>query len=228
MISILIPIYNGIEFFNQSLMSVLLQEYKKWELIVGINGIKENELIANNILLETLQHLNKNKGDYDITIKFYETKGKQNTLNEMVKDAKYNYIALLDVDDIWTCDKLYKQSMYLGLYDVIGTMISYFGNMRGSPNLPLGDITNFDFFIGNPLINSSIIIKKEDAYWDPNCCIGLDDYDMWFRLKLVKNRCFYNLSDILCHHRVHPNSCFNNDNYKYVDELKSQWKKYNK
>ena len=38
MISILMPIYNGIEYINESVMSVLCQSYDKWELIIGING----------------------------------------------------------------------------------------------------------------------------------------------------------------------------------------------
>ena len=42
MISILMPIYNGIEFINQSVPSILEQTYDKWELLIGINGHPEN------------------------------------------------------------------------------------------------------------------------------------------------------------------------------------------
>ena len=42
MISILMPVYNGIEFINDSVPSVINQSYKDWELIIGINGHKEN------------------------------------------------------------------------------------------------------------------------------------------------------------------------------------------
>ena len=38
MISILIPIYNGIEFIEESVSSVLNQTYDQWELLIGING----------------------------------------------------------------------------------------------------------------------------------------------------------------------------------------------
>jgi len=38
MISILIPIYNGIEFIDDSVSSVLSQTYDKWELLIGVNG----------------------------------------------------------------------------------------------------------------------------------------------------------------------------------------------
>ena len=38
MISILIPIYNGIEFIEESVSSVLKQTYHDWEIIIGVNG----------------------------------------------------------------------------------------------------------------------------------------------------------------------------------------------
>ena len=45
MISILMPIYNGIEFINESVPSILEQTYDKWELLIGINGHPENSEI---------------------------------------------------------------------------------------------------------------------------------------------------------------------------------------
>ena len=42
MISILMPIYNGIEFINESVLSVIAQTYEKWELLIGINGHAQN------------------------------------------------------------------------------------------------------------------------------------------------------------------------------------------
>ena len=38
MISILMPIKNGIEFIDESVSSIKEQIYEDWELIIGING----------------------------------------------------------------------------------------------------------------------------------------------------------------------------------------------
>lgn len=38
MISILMPIYNGIDFIEESVNSIINQTYDKWELIIGINA----------------------------------------------------------------------------------------------------------------------------------------------------------------------------------------------
>jgi len=32
------PIYNGIEFIEESVKSIIKQTYTEWELIIGING----------------------------------------------------------------------------------------------------------------------------------------------------------------------------------------------
>ena len=45
MISVLIPIYNGIEFIDESVQSVINQTYCDWELLIGINGHCENSSI---------------------------------------------------------------------------------------------------------------------------------------------------------------------------------------
>ena len=47
MITILIPIYNGIEYLEESIESVKKQTFKDWELIIGINGHPANSLLNN-------------------------------------------------------------------------------------------------------------------------------------------------------------------------------------
>ena len=221
-ISILIPLYNGIEFLHESIGSVIDQTYNNWEVIIGINGYDENS----DIEIKAKEIINKlNNNNYNIKVIYYNTKGKSQTLNNMVKDAIYDYIALLDVDDIWLSTKLEKQILLLKTYDVIGTQCKYFGNLNIVPNIPVGDLSSHDFYSGNPLINSSIIINKQDAFWDEKT--GLEDYDMWFKLYYM-NKKFYNIPEILCYHRIHGNSAFNNSNNNYVEILKDKWRKYGK
>jgi glycosyltransferase involved in cell wall biosynthesis len=211
MISILMPIYNGIEFIEESVSSILRQNYDQWELLIGINGYPPNS----NVYKIAKEYENKNGKIrvYD----FYEIKGKSNTLNEMIRFCNYNYVALLDVDDIWHDEKLNVQSQLLNHYDVIGSKCVWFGDRAGViPSIPVGDISNYDFSLVNPIINSSTLIKKELCYWNEN---GIEDYDLWLRLRR-QNKKFYNFKEILVKHRIHNTSAFNskgNDNK--VDNL---------
>lgn len=216
-ISVLIPLYNGIEFLEESLSSVVCQTYEKWEVIIGINGHE----IGSEVEKKAMNIADKyDKFKYRIRVIFYNTKGKSNTMNSMVVDAIYDYIAILDVDDIWMPDKLENQVPYLKEYDVVGTKCEYFGMMRGYPNVQGGDLKDVNFLISNPIINCSVIIRKSDARWDDDI---LDDYDMWLRLNHEKKK-FYNVNKILCKHRIHNNSAFNGINSMYIADLKKKWK----
>jgi glycosyltransferase involved in cell wall biosynthesis len=211
MISILMPIYNGIEFVEESVSSILNQTYSQWELLIGINGHPENS----NVYKIAKEYENKS-GNIRV-FDFYTIKGKSNTLNEMIQHCKYNFIALLDVDDIWHPQKLQLQVRFLTHYDVIGSKCIWFGDRPGViPEIPLGDINKFDFSTVNPIINSSCIIRKELCYWNEN---GIEDYDLWLRLRKSGKK-FFNCKEILVKHRIHNASAFNskgNDNK--VDDL---------
>lgn len=200
MISILIPIYNGIDFISESVQSVLIQTYKEWELLIAVNGYnKGSEVYQKAKLCESLDNRIK-------VFDLYNIKGKSNTLNELLHYCKYNYIALLDVDDIWHYTKLETQIKFISNYDVIGSNCVLFGDIENVvPKIPINDFSNFDFTKVNPIINSSCIIKKEICYWNEN---GIEDYDLWLRLWKQKKR-FFNCPEILVKHRIHKSSAFN-------------------
>lgn len=212
------PIYNGIEYINDSVESILDQTYDNWELIIGVNGHPQKSFVYN--IANTY-----NSADYRIKVlDLHNVKGKSNALNEMVKYCKYDYIALLDVDDIWLNNKLSLQSPYLNRYDVIGTNCVYFGEIEGViPKIPNGDFSNFDFTIVNPIINSSSIIRKELCFWKEKYD-GVEDYDLWIRLRKDGKK-FYNCSDVLVKHRIHNQSAFNTkDHSSNLAEIKRQLK----
>lgn len=211
MISILMPIYNGIEFINDSVMSIIQQKYANWELLIGINGHPPNSEVFKIAQKYTALHTNIRVYD------FADIKGKSTTLNELIKYCKYDWISLLDVDDKWLPDKLEKQVPYMENYDVIGTNCRYFGERDNEPDVPLGDISNFDFRRTNPVINSSCLIKKSLCFWNPNT--NAEDYELW--LRLWKNKCkFYNVPEIQVLHRIHQSSAFNANDKNNRDAVK--------
>lgn len=207
MITILLPIYNGIEYIDESVGSVLNQTFKEWELLIGINGhpcFSEVFKIAKSY--EEKDPLNRIKC-FDL----YNLNGKVDTLHELLKYAKYDWIGLIDVDDIWLKNKLYKQIKYMKEYDIIGTNTHYFGEDNGVPIIPFYDISKMNFATSNPIINSSVLLKKKLCYWDKSY-EGVEDYELWLKLR-KQNYKFYNLPDILTRHRIHRTSQFNTKNH---------------
>ena len=215
MISVLLPTYNGEKFIEESVKSVLNQSIKNLELLVGINGSKDN---TKNIL----------SSFKDSRIKVFnfgeEPLGVSKTLNLLVKESQYQNIAIQDDDDIWMQDKLEKQLPFIGDYDVIGSQILYI-DKEGKPPMRYGSgptLETSDALIKqltksgqNQIANSTSILKKsrvlENDGWDPEYP-GYEDMDMW--LKLMSKGCrFYNLDEILVCHRVYDESRFNSKNF---------------
>ena len=214
MITILIPIHNGIEFLKECLDTVQYQTYKDWEIIIGINGFKENS--------ETYKFAKTFESKKIKVLDFYLIKGKSNTLNEMIKYSNYDWISLLDVDDKWLPKKLESQIEFLNDYDVIGTQCKYFGDLNLIPKIPINDISNFNFLSVNPIINSSVLIKKELCFWDSSFD-GVEDYDLWLKL-WKQNKKFYNVNSIQVLHRIHQSSAFNaQGNNLKVNSLKQKY-----
>ena len=211
------PIYNGVEFIQESVPSIIAQTETTWELLIGINGYPANSPVYNSVLayLATL------RDDRIKLFDFPDCKGKAATLNEMVPKCQYPYVALLDVDDIWLPAKLETQRPFLRKeYDVIGTKCVYFGEWNNIvPTIPIGSIAPFNFLENNPMINSSAVIKKEFANWN-SAWDGVEDYDLWLRL-WRQGRSFYNCPEVLVKHRIHRSSAFNaKGNNNQVADLK--------
>ena len=151
------PIYNGVEFFGDSLGSILGQTSAEWELLIGINGHP-----AKSLVYQTVAAYLATINDPRIRLlDFPECKGKAVTLNKMVPLCQYAYVGILDVDDIWLPTKLETQLPFISQtenYDVVGTKCFYFGELNSNgPNIPTGNISAFNFLEGNPMINSTYL-----------------------------------------------------------------------
>lgn len=212
-VSILMPIYNGIEFLNESLDSIKSQTHQDWQLFIGVNGHPKASGVFNTA--------NKHASDKIKVFDYHNIKGKSNTLNEMIKHCT-DVCCLLDVDDKWHPEKLSKQIEYISSYDVVGTRCRYFGDRDDHPHVPTGEIDRSTFMSFNPIINSSSMFKKNDAHWNPSLLV--EDYDMWLRLNKEGKR-FYNHPDILTYHRIHNNSYFNTRNHdQEISETLNRWR----
>ncbi len=202
------PIYNGKEFLQESVASVINQTYKEWELLIGINGLSVED---NNEIKNIIKELNDDR----IATYSFDFKGKVKTLNELVKHCKYDLICLLDVDDYWFPEKLEKQLPYMEKYSVVGTDAIYFGDKDGySPGIFLGELPYAIFSCQNPIINSSVMLHKCDAIWKEEW-EGLDDYNLWVHLA-NKDKILFNIPEVYTKHRIHGGSYYNKDN----DELR--------
>lgn len=211
MISILMPVYNGIEYIEESVSSIINQTFPDWELIIGVNGHPEGS--------EVFKAASKYCSTKITVLDFPELKGKSVTLNKLITYAKYDSICLLDVDDKWEPEKLMNQVPYIDRYDVIGTNCQYIGDSDVIPRLYFGELSENNFLEINTIINSSCMINRRgrEIYWDREWD-GVEDYDLWIRLVKYGWK-FFNIKTVLVKHRIHSTSFFNTKNRLLSESL---------
>ena len=90
-ISILMPVYNSQDYLKNTVQDVINQSYKDWELILVDDGSKDN---SRNICIE-LQNL-----DSRIRVISKENQGVSSTRNTALDNARGEYIAFIDSDDL--------------------------------------------------------------------------------------------------------------------------------
>ena len=117
LVSVIIPVYNGQEYLNEAIQSVLRQEYKPIEIIVVDDGSTDNT---------------KEIGDkYDIVTYIYQTnQGPSAARNTGLECARGILIAFIDSDDIWSDDKLKIQFTILNDNPSVDVVLGYLQYFR--------------------------------------------------------------------------------------------------
>ena len=92
LVSIITPNYNSSKYIKDTIKSVLNQTYENWEWIITDDGSTD----------ESAEYI-KNLCNEDSRIKLFKQTnlGPAKARNNSIKNAKGQYLAFLDSDDIW-------------------------------------------------------------------------------------------------------------------------------
>ena len=92
LISVVIPAYNAEQFLDETLESVLSQTYENWECIIVNDGSTDNT-----------EEIAKKWCEKDARFRYFykENSGVSDTRNLGIKEARGEYIAFLDADDLY-------------------------------------------------------------------------------------------------------------------------------
>lgn len=110
LVSIVVPTYETKkEFLDDLLNCVVQQTYQNWELVLA--DASHSDLVEKNVTVFKTEHaddLKENKANRIRYIRLTENKGISDNTNAAIREAKGDYIALLDHDDLLTFDALQK------------------------------------------------------------------------------------------------------------------------
>ncbi len=231
-ISVIMPAYNAEKYIEASILSVIGQTYTNWELIIVNDGSVDGTLS----IAEGYQQ--KDKRIRVITQQNMRLAAARNT---GIKNAKGDWVAFLDSDDIWHMDKLEKQVLVSREQRDVDFIYTN-GWIFNEDNMQ--DLTPYPTVCGRycarqmynaiyknnyiPVLSVMLradIIKKIGFSEDRAFFYGCEDWDCW--LKLARNEVnFYGLDEPLFYYRRHGNNMSNKGLEMYVAQLTCMLKNF--
>lgn len=183
-ISILLPAYNCSRYIGQTIDSLLNQTFTNFELLIINDGSSDNTE-------QVIQSYSDPRINY---LKNDSNKGLVYTLNRGIQEAKGNYIARMDADDIALPTRLQLQKQWLDEHPNTAavsctiTFIDDKGNQQGDWKEDKATCTYADIVKTLPKANCiahpTIMIRKGIALaylYDP-MQVHCEDYDLWLRM----------------------------------------------
>lgn len=190
MITVVIPLYNKYKSIRNTLNSVLSQSFQDFEIVVVDDGSTDGgaEVVA-QIKDERIRLIRKENG------------GVCSARNRGIKEAKYDYIALLDADDGWDIDYLAEQKRLIEDFPeaaMWGINFAELYNGKLIRELPTGLPKGFrgivdGYFdqtlkkgrVSDLFCSSSVVIRKSAfdkvGLFDERIWYS-EDIDMWYRI----------------------------------------------
>ncbi|WP_019502758.1 glycosyltransferase [Pseudanabaena sp. PCC 6802] len=191
-VSVIIPSYNHKKYVAEAIQSVLDQTYQDFEIVITDDGSSDRTV---SII----------KSFTDPRIKLFcfpKNRGAAVAVNHCIAEAKGEFIALLNSDDVFVVDKLEKQVDFLDRNPQVGAVFSYaqfidedsqeiantehhYAKVFLQHNRSRFKWLNHFFYHGNCLCHPSILIRKEcyDTVGNYDRRLAqLPDFDFWIRL----------------------------------------------
>lgn len=184
LISVIMGIYNCGQYLEEALNCIVNQTYTDWEVILCDDGSKDNTY-------EVAQRFVEN---YPGKFRLYQNEqnmGLNYTLNRCLSEAKGEYIARMDGDDICSPDRFQKEVDVLENNPdiaIVGTEMEFFDDdgIFGRTKNVLAP-TNRTFMNKTPFCHATCMVRKEayDAvggYSVDKKLLRVEDYHLWGKM----------------------------------------------
>lgn len=153
-ISVVMSVYNGESYIDDSIPSVLNQTFDNFELLIIDDGSTDNSLDKITQYKDQRIHVIRNKHDFI------------DSLNKGLEFAKGKYIARMDVDDIMESNRLMAQYNLLEQHPevtVCSCWMKLFGQTVSEIRLPIGILKHplIRMLQGNIMTNPCTMFRKD-------------------------------------------------------------------
>jgi len=201
-VTVVLPAYNAEPFIGEAIDSILGHTLTGLELIAIDDGSMDS---TGRIIADRAAR------DPRIRLIARENRGLTRTLNEGLAEARADYVAIMNADDVALPDRLEKQAAFLDAHPrvaAVGSQTRFFaaGHGRGpATSLPMSPEAVREFLAkASPLAHPAVMLRRSAVR-----AVGgyrpqmepAEDYDLW--LRLAERHDLANLPDVLLEYRVH-------------------------
>jgi len=216
LVSVITPAWNAAQYIQPTMDSLLKQSYSNWEWLIVDDGSTDNtrEIIARQSDSRIRLIQNKHTG--------LPAAGR----NVGLANAKGDFVAFLDSDDLWLPEKIEQQIALFEKEPDVGLVFSPYAvwnDGETSPHRILpDDIAHLpnpgNYFallcLKNRIGNSTVVVRRslllEHGNLDEDPAVrGSEDYELWLRLSRFTRFAFVPVP--LIWYRVHANSVSSNE-----------------
>ena len=202
-VSVITSAYNVAPYIRESVLSALQQTYSDLELIVIDDGSTDGTL-------DRLQDIT----DPRLRVLKRPHQGQPAAMNAGIAEARGEYIALLDGDDVWLPEKLERQLAFHADHPDVDMTYSgsremdaqgKVGGLLPTRNRP---VTFRELLVENPIHNGSVALVRKATLDElgefDNDLVSCHDLDMWLRLTRLRDGNLVGISEPLTLYRRRP------------------------
>ncbi len=225
LVSIVIPCYNHAQFVQETIQSVIEQDYINIELIIIDDGSKDNSV---KVIQEMIPACKERFSRFEF--RHRSNKGLCVTLNEALKWCEGEYFSPVASDDILMSMKVKTQinklcllgEEYVGIFGAVHK-IDDNGQLIGSLNYNNNSIYSFlDIYLHRHNLPACSQMLKTNSVREVNGYseeFKIEDWHMW--LKLTKNNNFLmSMAEHYSYYRYHPSNTSSNTTFMHKERIK--------
>ncbi len=199
LVSVVMPVYNGEQYMQQTMDSILSQTFPDFEFLIVNDGSTDGTAV---ILDEYAAK------DSRVVVVHQENRGKVATRNVLCALTRGKYVAVTDSDDISFPKRLELEVAFMEDHPEVGVVGTWTDviDQNGKVTKTLYHPQSSDFaawllYFRNPISHSSALIRRtagEEVGWYRD--FASDDYDLWSRISA--RHAIANIPKVLVQYRM--------------------------
>lgn len=198
LISIITPVYNCAAFIAETIRSVQAQTHTNWEMLIADDGSTDETAAI-------CRHFAEDDARIQL-LSLSQNGGAAKARNEAIQQAKGEYLAFLDGDDIWLPQKLEQQVQFMQTHNLSFSFTGYTimdenGTDAGA-EIQAPSIVDYHTLAGNTIIGClTVMLNRHKIGPVEMPSIQPEDTALWLQL-LRKGHTAYGLAQPLAKYRI--------------------------